>query len=269
MRFLDWCQSHKILVAVYPPHSTHRLQPLDVGLFSPLAIYYSQRLDAFIHQSQGLSAVTKRDFLQLFWPAYQRAFSVNNILSAWSKTGIHPLNPAVILSVFKEVEHRPESKDSSSSSALSTTDWRKIRSLLKEVVTEVVDEQEQQKVHKLNNAILTITTQNALLKAQNQGFKSALIIEKKRRKRGRGLFEELRAVDSQGATFFSPTKIQQAKDLQVQRDRAKEEAQQQKVAQSIAKKLDLQLQQEVAIAKRLERSQAAQMKKDAATKKAS
>jgi len=24
MRFLDWCQSNKILVAVYPPHSTHR-----------------------------------------------------------------------------------------------------------------------------------------------------------------------------------------------------------------------------------------------------
>jgi hypothetical protein len=45
MRFLDYCRKHSILVAVYPPHTTHRLQPLDVGLFSPLATFYSQELD--------------------------------------------------------------------------------------------------------------------------------------------------------------------------------------------------------------------------------
>ena len=43
--FLDWCLEHRILVAVYPPHSTHRLQPLDVSLFNPLANYYSQELN--------------------------------------------------------------------------------------------------------------------------------------------------------------------------------------------------------------------------------
>ena len=36
-RFITWCDQNKVLVAVYPPHSTHRLQPLDVSLFSPLA----------------------------------------------------------------------------------------------------------------------------------------------------------------------------------------------------------------------------------------
>lgn len=39
--FLDWCLEHRILVAVYPPHLTHQLQPLDVSLFNPLANYYS------------------------------------------------------------------------------------------------------------------------------------------------------------------------------------------------------------------------------------
>jgi hypothetical protein len=41
LRFLDWCRSNRILVAIFPPHSTHRLQPLDVSLFRPLATYYS------------------------------------------------------------------------------------------------------------------------------------------------------------------------------------------------------------------------------------
>jgi hypothetical protein len=45
MKFLTWCKEHKVIVAVYPPHSTHRLQPLDIGLFSPLANYYSQELN--------------------------------------------------------------------------------------------------------------------------------------------------------------------------------------------------------------------------------
>jgi len=39
IQFLDWCQANKILVAVYPPHSTHRLQPLDVSLFAPLTTF--------------------------------------------------------------------------------------------------------------------------------------------------------------------------------------------------------------------------------------
>jgi hypothetical protein len=39
--FLEWCHKRRILVAIYPPHSTHRLQPLDVSLFRPLATYYS------------------------------------------------------------------------------------------------------------------------------------------------------------------------------------------------------------------------------------
>ena len=45
MSFLDWCLEHRILVACYPPHSTHRLQPLDVSLFTPLGVYYGQELD--------------------------------------------------------------------------------------------------------------------------------------------------------------------------------------------------------------------------------
>ena len=82
MQFLNWCEQHRILVAVYPPHSTHRLQPLDVGCFAPLATFYSQALDHLIRQSQGRTTISKRDFFSIFWPAFQRAFSEKNICSA-------------------------------------------------------------------------------------------------------------------------------------------------------------------------------------------
>jgi hypothetical protein len=35
MDFLDWCDAHRIIIAVFPPHSTHRLQPLDVSFSGP------------------------------------------------------------------------------------------------------------------------------------------------------------------------------------------------------------------------------------------
>jgi hypothetical protein len=97
IELLDWCHSNRIMVAIYPPHSTHRLQPLDVGLFSPLATRYGQQLDRKITDSQGLSAVIKRDFYYLFKPAFEQAFSVQNITSSFEKTGIYPLNPDKVL----------------------------------------------------------------------------------------------------------------------------------------------------------------------------
>jgi hypothetical protein len=44
IRFLNWCEQHRIIIMVYPPHLTHRLQPLDVSVFGPLSQYYSNKL---------------------------------------------------------------------------------------------------------------------------------------------------------------------------------------------------------------------------------
>jgi len=41
MRFINYTDQNRILLAFLSPHSTHRLQPLDVGLFRPLANYYT------------------------------------------------------------------------------------------------------------------------------------------------------------------------------------------------------------------------------------
>ncbi len=35
-RIIDIAQQHKIEILELPPHMTHRLQPLDVGIFGPL-----------------------------------------------------------------------------------------------------------------------------------------------------------------------------------------------------------------------------------------
>src|SRR4051812_23218903 len=44
---------------VFPPHSTHSLQPLDVVLFSPLSRYYTNELNHYLQRSQGITRITK------------------------------------------------------------------------------------------------------------------------------------------------------------------------------------------------------------------
>lgn len=69
-RFIDFCDLHRIILVVLPPHSTHRLQPLDVGVFGPLAHYYSKALDQHVRDTMAFSRVTKRVFYTLFKVAW-------------------------------------------------------------------------------------------------------------------------------------------------------------------------------------------------------
>ena len=64
--FLDWADMHRIIVHIMPPHSTHKLQPLDVGLFGPLSTAYSKQIDKLMHESLGMVSMTKRFFYSLF-----------------------------------------------------------------------------------------------------------------------------------------------------------------------------------------------------------
>ncbi|TKA70473.1 hypothetical protein B0A55_10853 [Friedmanniomyces simplex] len=198
MRFLDVCLADRILVAV------------------PLGIKYSQELDKFMHNCQGFCNVTKRDFFGPFWPAYTAAFTESKIKSGWSRTGLWPLQPEVILSIFKEPQAAASAlirlSTGSSTSTVSNSDWRKMEKLVAGVVGQAFDQEEQKKVKRLRDQILTITTENAILKAQNKGYQAALNNEKKRRKRCKNVFETIRGNDGHGATFFSPMRIQTAKE---------------------------------------------------------
>jgi len=40
MMFLDFCITQKIIPYCLPPHTTHRLQPFDVSIFSPYKHHY-------------------------------------------------------------------------------------------------------------------------------------------------------------------------------------------------------------------------------------
>ncbi|KAJ7766469.1 DDE superfamily endonuclease-domain-containing protein [Mycena maculata] len=51
-RFIDFAQKHRIIILCLPSHTTHALQPCDVGVFSPLAAKWKARVSQFFEPIQ-------------------------------------------------------------------------------------------------------------------------------------------------------------------------------------------------------------------------
>lgn len=66
MDFINYCDSHRILLAILPSHSIHTIQPLDVVMFKPLSSAYSKALTNHLQTTQGLISINKTDFFPLF-----------------------------------------------------------------------------------------------------------------------------------------------------------------------------------------------------------
>ena len=79
LRFINSAEQHGIFILVLPSHSTHRLQPLDVNCFLPLATDYGVELNNWLYKGLSYTSLTKRDFLELFCVAWNKSFSLSNI----------------------------------------------------------------------------------------------------------------------------------------------------------------------------------------------
>jgi len=84
-----------------------------------------------------------------------------------------------------------------------------VHKLLQDVVNEVIEPQAK----RLENTVLKLTTNIALLRLENKGLQKAFSNEKKKRTYSKPLFNDLRAETDYKAIFFSPLKIKRVKEL--------------------------------------------------------
>lgn len=89
---LELASKEQIYIVTYPPHITHLLQPLDVGIFSPLKAKWRNHLDMFQLEKPGVKP-TRYDFLKMFSAAYQETIDKRSLIAkAFAKAGIYPIN---------------------------------------------------------------------------------------------------------------------------------------------------------------------------------
>ena len=78
-----------------PSHSTHLLQPLDVGIFGPLSKAYKRLVSS--QSRYGAVTVSKLDFLRFIQVARKQAITTINIMSAWRGAGLIAFSPGHVL----------------------------------------------------------------------------------------------------------------------------------------------------------------------------
>ena len=193
-QFLGFCHDNNILPLCLPSHTTHLLQPLDVGCFAPLAHYYRAEVDEATHY--GLHGVTKCDFLQFYSVAREKAFTISNINSAFRKTGIVPLQPSVILETLipqnenlNSLAHNdgnPSRPTTSSSSLQTPGDYSKLleycHRLEEYIVTRGNEESPSRKLSsKVCHVVIRKSAEFAILQRDNAGLTKVIAAKAERK----------------------------------------------------------------------------------------
>jgi len=99
-QFVRYCIDHRIVVFLLPPHASHILQPLDVGVFGPLKTAMATHLSRLL--ATEIARLQKVEWVDKYIPARVRSITVSNIQGGWRGAGLFPLNRHRILRTLSE-----------------------------------------------------------------------------------------------------------------------------------------------------------------------
>ena len=95
IEFDDYCKFNNIIIISISAHSSHLLQPLDVGIFSSLKTVYGHQINLFIQAS--INHIIKLEFFIVYLAIYNKIFIKKNIKKVFKKTDILSQNPDYII----------------------------------------------------------------------------------------------------------------------------------------------------------------------------
>lgn len=88
---LDYCKENGIILLSFPPHCTHKLQPLDRSVFGPFKKAINSTCDAWIRNHPG-KTMTIYDIPSIVATSFPLALTQSNIQAGFKNTGIYPFN---------------------------------------------------------------------------------------------------------------------------------------------------------------------------------
>jgi hypothetical protein len=91
---IEWAQEDNIISHVLQAHTSHFLQPMDVGIYGSFQYIY----DSLCHKKTRTTStvIMKEDVYQLACAAFTKSANPGNLVSAFKKAGIFPLNKDII-----------------------------------------------------------------------------------------------------------------------------------------------------------------------------
>ena len=92
----NYCKENNIITLCMPPHSSHVLQPLDVGRFSVLKRSYGKEIEKLMRNH--IHHITKPDFFLAFYCAFRATFNSENVQGGFRGAGLVPFDPEKVIS---------------------------------------------------------------------------------------------------------------------------------------------------------------------------
>ena len=102
-------------IVTLPPHTSHKLQPLDVAVFGPMKTSFNKQVDSWMLQNPG-KPLRLLNMGKLMGLALIRSATPANILSGFRAAGIWPLDSEIFTDddfLPASVTDRPEPKEAS------------------------------------------------------------------------------------------------------------------------------------------------------------
>jgi len=176
LEVLQYCLEKNIRLCCLPSHTSHKLQPCDIGVFGPLKAAY--RDEAELLYRGGANTVNKEHFTALYSVAREKAFTPHNIRAGWGRSGLYPLNPDRVLRDIRkppaeltvpkvDVEASLCSQDEALQTPVTIDALNSLRALV-ERDTNVLDNGSKLRLKKLLNAAQISFAERALLEDDNQ-----------------------------------------------------------------------------------------------------
>lgn len=92
---IDWAKQENIILFILPAHTSHVLQPMDIGCFGPFESIYNAVAHKYMRENCGAS-ITRNNICPIACKAYSKALSPDNLQNSFKKAGIYPFNPKVV-----------------------------------------------------------------------------------------------------------------------------------------------------------------------------
>nr|CAH7738859.1 unnamed protein product [Callosobruchus chinensis] len=91
---VETAKANNVVLLSFPPHCSNKLQPMDVGVYSPFKNYYATQQDAWLRSNPG-KTMTIHDIPSIVSKSLPLALNPVNIINSFRKTGIAPFNKDV------------------------------------------------------------------------------------------------------------------------------------------------------------------------------
>lgn len=94
LEVLDLAADNGVIMVSFPPHTSHRMQPLDLSFMKPLSNYMTGEINKALRLEKG-KAISIKKIFPLFARAFAKAATMETAQNGFKKAGLVPFNPDI------------------------------------------------------------------------------------------------------------------------------------------------------------------------------